>query len=80
MTDTWDELWDKDIDWDRVTTIPFITERIYKIKAMGDGFNKQLKAVKKVYDEMYHDYMSSRTTPIVSNYIPKFREALEAEV
>ncbi len=38
----------------------------------------KLEAVKKVYDEMYHDYMNSRTTPLVSNYISKFREVLEA--
>ena len=35
MTDTWDELWEE-INWDQVTTIPFITERIHKIKAKGD--------------------------------------------
>lgn len=38
--DTWDELWE-DIDWDRVTTIPFITERIHKIKAEGDKLKEK---------------------------------------
>ena len=38
----WDELWEG-VDWDRVTTIPFITERIKKIKNEGDKLPKILE-------------------------------------
>ena len=40
---------------------------------------KKLEAVQEFFNEMHHNYMNSRTTPLVSNYIPKLREVLEAE-
>lgn len=44
LLDEWDQLWE-DIDWDRVTTIPFITERIHKIRAKGDSMKKKLQSM-----------------------------------
>ncbi len=38
--DAWDALWEN-IDWDRVTTIPFITERVHEIKAEGDKLKEK---------------------------------------
>ena len=53
-----------------------ITEYIKWEGELGEAEEK-LEAIKKVYNEMYQDYMGSRTTPLVSNYIPKFKKILE---
>jgi len=50
MAKTWDELWEE-IDWDRVTTIPFITERIHEIKAMGDRLNSAITQIHECLGE-----------------------------
>ncbi len=44
MTVPWDELWEE-INWDRVTTIPFITERIHAIKAEGDRLQSAITQI-----------------------------------
>ena len=88
----WDKLWNSDIrkevwtaehDW-------FIGDWIAEVKTEGNRLKKEglehyaiaveyyerLEAVKEVFNEMYHDYMNSKTTPLVSNYIPRFVHCL----
>jgi len=44
----------------------------------AEDMKLRLEAVEEVFNEMYHDYMNSKTTPLVSNYIPKFVHCLSA--
>ena len=46
-----------------------------KIKTLENKLTK----IETLFLKMHEDYLNSRTTPLVSNYIPKFRKILEGE-
>lgn len=46
----WEQLW-QEVDWDKVTTIPFITERIQAIRAEGDRMNTSLMQIHECLGE-----------------------------
>ena len=48
------------------------------VEQAEDTKNK-LEAIQRLFNRMYQDYMGSRTTPLVSNYIPRFKEILETQ-
>jgi len=59
---SWGELWEG-IEWNRVTTIPFITERIHEIKAMGD----RLKEKAEKWDNLVEKSMEAPYIDCVGN-------------